>query len=343
MKELRKLIKGDRVAILSPSSGVAGIFPWVLDHGLNRLVTHFGLVPVEYPTTRKYNSSIIERAKDINAAFLNPDIKAIITSIGGNDQIKILKYLNVECIRDNPKPFFGFSDNTNIIQFLWSLGIPSYYGGSIMTQYAMQKEMHQITIDSLNKALFTNEEYRLPVSKEFTDIDLEWGDKSNLNKNRQMEKNDGWYWDGDNSGEGLLWGGCVETMLLQLSTNLFLPTQPSLDKIVLFLETAEDIPEHWIIEYLLVALGERGILQRSSAILIGRPKAWESTKRLTAEQKKVYKQQQREIVVKTIREYNKKVTIIQNIDFGHTDPQIILPVGNIAKVNTDKRLIYFQY
>lgn len=102
---LPKLQKGDKVAILSPSNGLPGLFSWVQDLGLERLRDIFSLEPIEYPTTRRMGSSLQDRATDIMAAFNDPSIKAVIASIGGTDQIKLLKLLDPEIIKANPKPF----------------------------------------------------------------------------------------------------------------------------------------------------------------------------------------------------------------------------------------------
>lgn len=106
---LPKLQKGDKVAILSPSNGLPGLFPWVQDLGLERIRTVFGLEPIEYPTTRRMGSSLQDRATDIMAAFSDPDIKAVIASIGGTDQIKLLKLLDSDVIKTNPKPFLALA------------------------------------------------------------------------------------------------------------------------------------------------------------------------------------------------------------------------------------------
>ena len=126
---------GDDVAILSPSSGLPGVFPAVYEQGLRRLRDEFELTPVQYPTTRVMGSSLEARAQDVHAAFADPAIKAIICSIGGEDEIKLLKYLDPAILRANPKPFLGYSDNTNLHLLLWNQGIVSYYGGSIMVQF----------------------------------------------------------------------------------------------------------------------------------------------------------------------------------------------------------------
>ena len=132
---------GDKVAIISPSSGMPFLFPWVYKQGLNRIKEIFELVPVEFPTACQSPEFLSQnpqvRAEDINVAFSDTSIKGIIATIGGIDQIRILPYLNKEVITLNPKIFMGYSDCTNLHLFLWNLGIVSYYGGAVMTQFAM--------------------------------------------------------------------------------------------------------------------------------------------------------------------------------------------------------------
>lgn len=340
---LPKLQKGDRVAILSPSAGLPGLFPWAQDLGLQRLRNVFGLEPVEYPTTRQMESSLKDRARDVMAAFGDPTIKAIMTSVGGNDQIKLLKLLNPEIIKQNPKPFFGFSDNTHLHIYLSNLGIPSYYGGSIMTQFAMQQQMMQPTIDSLKQALFTGGMLTTSGSDKYNDIGLNWADKSLLNTNRTMEQNGGLFWDGDAEASGLLWGGCVESMIVECTTQKYLPSSEDMSGKMLFFESSENIPPHWVIRYLLIGLGERGWFDHLSGVMIGRPKAWDFSQQNTPDQKAKYCEDQRNTVVSTIREYNKTIPIVQNVDFGHTDPQIILPIGRKAILSPKDNQIRFDY
>ncbi len=340
---LNKLSRGDKVAVLSPSAGLPGLFPWVQDLGLDRLRDVFGLQPVEYPTTRTMNASLIDRARDIMDAFANPEIKAIITSIGGSDQIKLLKFLDPELIRSNPKPFFGFSDNTHMHIYLSNLGIPSYYGGAIMTQFAMQGEMMEPTIDTLKKALFDGGTYVSVGASTYNDISLEWADKSSLDKRRVMEENDGLIWDGDTDTDGILWGGCIESMIVQSTVGSYMPNVEDMAGKVLFLESSESIPPHWVVRYLLVGLGERGWFDQLTGIMIGRPKAWNPERQNSAEKKANYRQKQREMVTSTIREYNTRIPIVQNVDFGHTDPQIILPVGGRVVLSPTNGTITLDY
>jgi muramoyltetrapeptide carboxypeptidase LdcA involved in peptidoglycan recycling len=72
------------------------------------------------------------RAKDINDAFADREVKAIFTSIGRNDSIRILPFLDKEIIRNNPKILIGYSDTTAIHTFLNLNGVVSFYGPSVM-------------------------------------------------------------------------------------------------------------------------------------------------------------------------------------------------------------------
>lgn len=341
--KLAKLKPGDQIAVISPSAGLPGLFPWVQDLGLERLRSELGLVPKEYSTTRQMGSSLEARAKDVMAAFADPANKAVFTSIGGADQIRLLKFLDPDTLKATPKPFFGFSDNTNLHIYLWNLGIPSYYGGAIMTQFAMQGGMMGQTVRSLKQALFQTGTFEMEVAKQYNDEGLNWADKSNLNKSRKLEPNDGLIWDGGADAEGILWGGCAESLIGQVSAKKFLPSTDDLSGTILFLETAEDIPEHWIIESLLVGFGERGWLDKFKAVLVGRPKAWEFDKPNTPAQKAEYRQAQLKTVLDTVRLYNAKIPVVQNLDFGHTDPQIMLPMGGRARIDSSAKKIHLDY
>jgi muramoyltetrapeptide carboxypeptidase LdcA involved in peptidoglycan recycling len=341
--ELTKLTNGDQVGIISPSAGLPGLFPWVQDLGLERLQNIFELKPIEYPTTRQMGSSLQDRAHDIMDAFADKQNKAVFASIGGSDQIKLIKYLDSKVFIDNPKPFFGYSDNTHLHNFLWNLGIPSYYGGGIMNQFGMNVTMFDMTIKSLKHALFDTGEFELEVASQYNDIGLNWADKETLQIPRQVESNNGLVWDGEADREGILWGGCVESLIVQSATGKYLPQDEDIEGTILILETSEGIPEHWVTEYLLTGFGERGWFDKFQGVLVGRPKAWEFNKQNNAEQKAEYRKKQQETVMKTIREYNQDIPVIQNVDFGHTDPQVIMPLGQRARIASSEQKIYLTY
>lgn len=340
---LSKLKKGDKVAVLSPSFSAPAKWPHVYELGLKRLREVFELEPVEFPTTKLLGASKESRAKDLVAAFEDTAIKAIIASIGGDDQVTYIKNLPSEPFKNNPKPFFGYSDNTHFINHLWQNGIPSFYGGALFTEFAMQGQMDYFTVKYLKVALFESGEFELEESNEFNDIGLNWNDESTLNQRRIYQQNEGWYWEGHENlqTQGITWGGCLESIDEMLRHDIKLPSLDEFKEIILFIETSEEIPPADYVMRVIRALGERGILKNIKALLVGRPKSWEFDKPKNDEEKIEYKRKQREIIIKTVRNYNKTIPIIQNMDFGHTAPQICLPVGRKLSINNKKITVEF--
>jgi muramoyltetrapeptide carboxypeptidase LdcA involved in peptidoglycan recycling len=109
---------GDKVAVLSPSFAAPGVAPAVHEQALKRLRTLTKLEPVEFPTTRKLGASARERADDLNAAFSDPEIRAVLATIGGEDQITVVPHLQAGLVLRDAKPFLGYSDNSNILNWL---------------------------------------------------------------------------------------------------------------------------------------------------------------------------------------------------------------------------------
>lgn len=342
-KHFPKLVKGDKVAIVSPSFAAPAVFPEMYALGLERLQSVFGLVPVVYPATAKLGASAEERSSDLIAAFLDPEIKAVIATIGGDDQVTYIKNLPVEPFVNNPKPFFGFSDNSHFCNFLFLQGIPSYYGASLFTQFAMQGEMDACTVEYIKRALFEEGEFELKASATYNDQGSDWGDAALIQVKRPHWPSEGHSWDGEQNGVGLLWGGCLESIDEILRHGGAIPTLEQFETIVLMLETSEELPTADYVFRVLRALGERGILERVQGVLMGRAKAWEFEKPNTLEQKEVYRKQQQEAVLKAVRLYNKNCTVVQNMNFGHTDPQIPMPYGRLARIDAKDKKVFAEF
>lgn len=95
----------NKVAVLSPSFAAPAVTPELHEQALRRFAELTRLVPVEFPTTRKLGTSSEERAADFNAALADPGMRAIIATIGGNDQIRVVPHLDAGLLRaDRPSP-----------------------------------------------------------------------------------------------------------------------------------------------------------------------------------------------------------------------------------------------
>jgi len=336
---------GDRVAVLSPSAGLPAVFPDVYELGLRRIRENFGLVPVEYPSTRAMDAPLQDRARDVHAAFADPDIKAIVTSIGGEDQIKLLKHLDPGLIRASPKPFFGYSDNTNLHVFLWNLGIVSYHGGAVMVQFGRGGAMHPYTAAYLRRALFERGEAEITPASEYTDEDLDWAENSTLTREPPMFANTlGWTWiNGDRIIEGPAWGGSLEIIDFHLRASKYLLPPDAYEGAVLYLETSEELPSSAYVYRVLMCMAERGLLQRFAAVLVARPKAWSFERPNALEEKARFTSAQEEAIRRALGEYHPRALAVFGLDFGHTDPQCVVPNGGRVRIDGVEERIRVTY
>lgn len=335
---------GDRVAVVSPSSGLPGILPLPFELGLKRLRDDFGLIPVEYPTTRRMGASPAERAADLHAAFADDSITAVIASIGGDDQITVLPHLDADLLRANPKPFFGYSDNTCLLAYLFQQGIVGYYGGAVMTEFGREGAMHPLTTESLRAAIFTSDEYRLRPAEAFTDVNRPWEDPATFESEPELLPGNGWSWhNADNVVTGTAWGGCLEIVAGLLMADRAIPAADEFDGAVLFFETSEEMPDAEYVYRMLRALGERGVLGRCGALLMARAKGWSFDHRNDAAGRDAFVTAQREAVLRVMRAYAPDTPLVFDVDCGHTDPKVIIPYGGEITVDGPARDITVRY
>ncbi|WP_405815602.1 LD-carboxypeptidase [Streptomyces sp. NBC_01390] len=336
---------GDRIAVISPGAGLPGLFPRPHELGLERLRKEFGLEPVEYPATRKMGSTPQERADDIHAAFADPDIKAVIATIGGDDQITVLPFLDRELIRANPKPFFGMSDNTNLLAFLYNTGIVGYHGATVMTALGRPVAMEPLTAESLRAALFTSGEYELRPAERWNDVNRDWADPATFDSEPETRPGTGWTWlNADRVVEGRGWGGCLEILGWLLMADREISHDLTVyDGGVLLLETSEDMPSSEEVFRTLRNMGERGLLQRFSALLMGRAKTWSFEQPNSPDEAARYAAEQREAVQRALSAYAPGLMTVFDVDFGHTDPQLVLPYGGSIRVDGPDRRITVTY
>ena len=317
---------GDRIAIISPSSGGPASFPAVYELGLARL-REWGLEPVEYPHTRAVAATPKQRADDVMVAFADPSVTAVLASIGGEDQIKVLPHLDPDVLRANPKPFFGYSDCTNLLLYLWNLGIASFHGGSVLVQLARGGRVHPVSEASLKAALFSTGPWELPQPEAFTDEDNDW-DNFDPALEPSLRPSPPWSWHG-RAGvvTGLLWGGNLEIIDWNLRANRWIGPNEQYAGSVLLLETSEEQPDATYVYRVLMAMGERGLLQKFAGVVVAKPKATSIDHPRLLHERAAYTAAQLQAVIRALDEYHPLVPTVFGLDAGHTDPMVVLPIG----------------
>jgi len=108
------------------------------------------------------------RAADIEDAFADPEIGAVMAYTGGDDQIRVLRHLDGDALAASPTRFFGYSDNDNLRLFLWNRGIVSY-GLGVHPDLVCDADLHTYTERYLRRALFEESLGRIVPADEWTD------------------------------------------------------------------------------------------------------------------------------------------------------------------------------
>jgi len=315
---------GSLAAVLSPSWGGPQAFPAVFDAGLAILKKDFGFRIREYPSTRQsaawLDTHPKDRVLDFHAAFADPEVDLIIASVGGNDAVRLLPFLDLELIRANLKPVFGHSDATAFLTWLAQNGLTTYYANSVMSGFAQLGQFPEAL--AWYQRAMAGERVDFTPFPRITQGTRNWTSPSEL---PAAEANPGFSWvQGKMATRGQLWGGCFE-VLEMLKGSRFWPGSDFWAGKVLFLETSEEKPLPKQVVYWLRNYGLQGVFGQLAALWMGRPKDYTSEQRAEL----------RRVVQGVVAEEwgATDVPIVMDLDFGHTDPRWIVPLG--AEVVTD--------
>ncbi len=339
-----KVQPGDRVAVLSPSFAAPAVAPHVHERAMDRLREQFGLVPVEYPTTRQLGAAPEARAADLMAAFSDPTIRAVLATIGGEDEITVLPHLDPAPFLADPKPFAGYSDNTNLLNWLWNLGIVGYHGGSTMVHLGRGGRVQPVSGESLRAALFEAGPREIRPLERFGDEEFDWNDEATFDQEPPSYDSPGWMWhQPDAVVRGPSWGGNLEILHWNLAADRWIRPVEDYAGCVLLLETSEEMPAAVEVFRMLRNAGERGLLAQFPAVIVATAKATSLDHRREVADRRRYRDEQRAAILRAFARYNPAAMIVFGVDFGHTDPQYVLPYGGTVTVDGPARRITADY
>lgn len=335
---------GDKVAVLSPSFAAPAVAPAVHEQALQRLEALTGLVPVEYPTTRTLDASARSRADDLNAAFGDPEIRAVLATVGGEDQITVVPHLDADLLAADPKPFLGYSDNTNLLNWLWTHGVAAFYGGSTQVHLGAGPGVDAVHEQSLRAALLTGGRLEITEPGESEDFGREWTDPRALAEFGDREPTEPWTWAGpERSVTGRTWGGCIEVVQWVLTAGRF-PADPGVVAGgVLLLESSEDLIPAKEFGAITRSLGERGLLAAVDAVVVARPPTSDFTTRPSTDERRRKREEQRDTAIEVVHTYNPDAVVVVGPPFGHTRPQWIVPYGGVMTVDGAEQRLFADY
>ena len=232
------LRKGDTVGIAAPAS----YFPRPDFEAGCEALRQMGYNPVfddsVFDRDLYFAGSVERRARELEAMFVRPDVKAIVCARGGYGANYLLPLLDIKKIITRPKIFVGYSDLTSLITYFCdAAGIVTFHGPMVAKDFA---KPGGVDVASWQSALDGTKRWPL-------DFGPDSGVKSLV----------------QGSAEGVLYGGCLSMLVESLGT----PYEIRTDDTILFVEDVAAKP--YQIDRMLMHLKLAGKLNAVRGIIFG--------------------------------------------------------------------------
>jgi muramoyltetrapeptide carboxypeptidase LdcA involved in peptidoglycan recycling len=199
----------------------------------------------------------------------------------------------------------------------------TFNGPALLTDFAEFPRMLAYTEASFLKTLGQSETVGpINPSSRWTEETLDWRKKKDLKRPRKQSPSPGWTWLKPGQAQGKLIGGCLESLEHLRGTRFW----PNWDGAIFFFETSEENPPPAEVDGILMDYENMGVMGKLAGLIVGRPMAYNEEE----------KQQLREVILARTEAYS--FPIISDMDFGHTSPQFILPIGCQAHINSEQQL-----
>ena len=329
-----RLRRGDTVAMVSLSAGLAASFPHVIRSAERVLAERFELTLVAAPNAWRDDAFLRAhpqaRADDLAWALETSDVRGVLSAIGGDDAVRVALLLDPERIRRNPKPFVGFSDTTAIHAAFARAGVASFYGPALMSGIADGAGLPMV-LDDFERALFGLEDKWSVTDPGVMAVDvLRWqrADYAEAARvPREVRPVPGpVVLQGNATAEGHLVGGCGEVLEMLKGTPAWYPDRVW-DGAVLLLETSEDVPPPDFVGYWLRNYGAMGVLARLAALVVARPRGYDDQQRASL----------MHLVPRVLAEFGcDDLPVLFDVACGHTQPMHTLPLLSRVRVDPER-------
>lgn len=320
-----KLKKGDTIGIFSPSSP-ATVFAKKRYERAKKFIENKGFIIKEGKLTGKsdfYRSgNIVERANELNDLIYDPEVKCIISTIGGNNSNSILPYIDYEYFKSHPKIVIGYSDVTAILFAIYAkTNISTYYGPAIVASFGEYPPFVDKTYEYFENILIKSNNLPLELHppKEWTEEYIPWEEQTRCKNGIDNELIT------VNSGKvtGRLIGGNLNTMQGIWNTE-YMPTINNGD-ILLIEDSLKDIAT---IERSFSLLKCSGIFNKIGGLILGKHELFNDL----GTDRKPY-----EVLKEVIGNLN--IPILAEFDCCHTHPMYTIPIGSNVILDANKKTL----
>ncbi len=316
----KKLKKGDGVRVIAPSRSLS--LPW-MDNELKSLAQKrfedLGLIVSfgKHVNERdEFDSTTVQnRIEDLHEAFADNSVQLVITVIGGFNSNQLLRYIDYDLIRSNPKILCGYSDITALATAIYSKTNLVTYSGPHFFNFG-QKQNFEYTLNHFKKCFFEEDPITLHPYEKYVD-DL-WATKQD---DVQLLPNSGWQILQKGDARGVIIGGNLGTFHLLHGTE-YIP-KPSEDVILFIEDDREDHPAAF--DRNLQSLLHQDFAKHIRGVVIGRSEAKSG----------VTIELLRKIIAS--KQELRNMPVVAGLDFGHTTPMFTFPIGGRATMTVSTK------
>ena len=319
------LKKGDSIGIYSPSSPITYNSPIRFKRAKDFLASK-GFNITEGSLTGKrdfYRSGTIrERAEELNELIRNPDVRCIMSTIGGTNSNALLPYIDYEAFKKDPKIMIGYSDATAVLLTIYAkTGIPVFYGPALVPSFGEFEPFVQDTYDYFSEMLMQKQTlpYQVPLPPYWSDEPVNWEEKT---QEKEARKNE-WICVREGNVTGRLIGGNVNTMA-GIMGSPYMPIIKSGD--VLLLE--DTMKTAAVVEKNFNLLKLNGVFDKVSGIILGKHELFDD---------QGTGRKPHEILLEVLGD--RELPLLAEFDCAHTQPMLTMPIGKTVTLDaTEKRI-----
>lgn len=311
-----KLKPGDRLGIITTSTPIQALDEAAIARAYQRLAA-LGLEAVEAPNCRLltgHTAGTVEaRVQALHDLLQDPSIHGIMAFWGGYQTHQLLERLDWALFARYPKPIIGYSDLTPLLNTItFKSGLITFSGPAVIT--FAKPTLFEDTTRCFQNVLFhaSNTLQLEPPAVVSTNLWFKHDDKLMIER-----PSEGWKTFQPGLAQGRLWGGNLGSLLLLSGT----PYWPELRDAILFVEEDEsETPQ--TIDRLFTQLRQMGVFQLIRGLIIGRfPDSVAFSAQDSFEA----------ILQSALHGYD--LPVLYDVDLGHTDPILTLPLGILAELD----------
>jgi len=322
---MKRLKPGDAIGIFSPSNPITNTCTNRYKRSKEYLESK-GFRIVEGSLTGKadyYRSGSIEqRAEEINELIRNPEVRCIMSTIGGMNSNSLLPYIDYEAFMKDPKIIIGYSDVTAILFGIYAkTGISTFYGPAIVASFGELEPFNEMTYKYFEDILINRFEkyYEYKMPKVWTEEFINW--ESQTRSKKKMENT--WLTRKKGSVEGRLMIGNLSTVS-GIWGSEYMPD--ILDGDILFIE--DSLKDAATVERLFSLLKINGVFDRIGGLILGKHELFNDN----GSGRKPY-----EILEEVIG--NHDIPFLADVDCCHTHPMFTMPIGSNIRMDATNKTI----